>query len=60
MRRLLAVALLVGCVLGTREIGAVGTTAPRTTDIALGFTLIAAFVTGEFLRVDGGFVVGKY
>jgi trehalose-6-phosphate synthase/Kef-type K+ transport system membrane component KefB len=49
MRRLLAVGLLVGSVLWTREIGAV-TTDPRTTDIALGFTLIVAFVTGEFLR----------
>src|SRR5215510_9844654 len=33
-----------------REIGAVGATEARTTDIALGFTLIAAFVTGEVLR----------
>src|SRR5262245_43154118 len=50
MTRLLAVVLLVGAVLWTREIGAVGTADPRTTDIALGFTLIMAFVTGEFLR----------
>jgi trehalose 6-phosphate synthase len=33
-----------------REIGAVSGTEPRTTDIALGFTLIMAFVTGEVLR----------
>jgi trehalose-6-phosphate synthase/Kef-type K+ transport system membrane component KefB len=36
--------------LWTREIGFIGTTDPRTTDIALGFTLIVAFVTGEVLR----------
>src|SRR5262245_64442339 len=50
MKRLLAVGLLVASVLWTREIGAVGPTDPRTIDIALGFTLIVAFVTGEFLR----------
>ena len=50
MRRWVAVGLLVASVLWTREIGAVGATEARTTDIALGFTLIAAFVTGEVLR----------
>src|SRR5215475_4583630 len=50
MSRLIAVGLMIAAVLWTREIGAGGATDPRTTDIALGFTLIAAFVTGEVLR----------
>ena len=50
MRRVVAVGLLVAAVLATRQIGAVGGADPRTTDIALGFTLIMAFVTGEVLR----------
>src|SRR5215475_4274905 len=50
MSRLIAVGLVIAAVLWTRAIGAGGTTDPRTTDIALGFTLIVAFVTGEVLR----------
>ena len=49
MTRLLAVALVVAVVVGVRLIGA-SATEPPTTALALGFTLILALVTGEFLR----------
>ena len=50
MRRLLAIALVVAAVVGVRLIGASGAIEPPTTALALGFTLILALVTGEFLR----------
>jgi trehalose 6-phosphate synthase len=50
MTRLLAIALVIAAVLGVRLIGASGTIEPPTTALALGFTLILALVTGEFLR----------
>jgi trehalose 6-phosphate synthase len=50
MTRLFAIALIVAAVLGVRLIGASGTIEPPTTALALGFTLILALVTGEFLR----------
>ena len=51
MRPLLAVVLVVTAVLSARQIGAgAGGGEPRTIGIALGVTLILAFVTGELLR----------
>jgi trehalose-6-phosphate synthase/Kef-type K+ transport system membrane component KefB len=50
MRRLLAIALVLAAVAGVRQIGASGAIEPPTTALALGFTLILALVTGEFLR----------
>jgi trehalose 6-phosphate synthase len=50
MTRLLAIALVVAAVVGVRLIGASGAIEPPTTALALGFTLILALVTGEFLR----------
>jgi trehalose 6-phosphate synthase len=47
--RLLAVVLVVAAVAGVRLIGP-SATEPPTTALALGFTLILALVTGEFLR----------
>jgi trehalose 6-phosphate synthase len=49
MTRLLAVALVVAAVIGVRLIGP-SAVEPPTTALALGFTLILALVTGEFLR----------
>jgi trehalose 6-phosphate synthase len=48
--RLLAIALVVAAVVGVRLVGASGAIEPPTTALALGFTLILALVTGEFLR----------
>jgi trehalose 6-phosphate synthase len=48
--RLLAIALVIAAVVGVRLIGASGAIEPPTTALALGFTLILALVTGEFLR----------
>ena len=50
MTRLLAIALVVAAVVGVRLVGASGAIEPPTTALALGFTLILALVTGEFLR----------
>ncbi len=50
MRRLLAVVLVVGVVLWARQLGAAAAGGPRTTGMALGLTLILAFVTGDLLR----------
>ena len=49
MTRLLAVVLVVAAVVGVRLIGP-SAVEPPTTALALGFTLILALVTGEFLR----------
>ena len=49
MKRLIGAALVVLAVLWVRRIGA-GGGGPPTTALALGFTLIVAMVTGEFLR----------
>ena len=49
MKRLLGVALVVMAVLWVRRTDTAGTD-PPTTALALGFTLIAAMVTGELLR----------
>jgi trehalose 6-phosphate synthase len=50
MIRLLAVALVVASMLAIRAVGPVESGDARGTGVALGFTLIAALVTGEFLR----------
>ena len=50
MIRLAAVALVVVAMLVLRQIGAEGSDDARGTALALGFTLIAALVAGEFLR----------
>ena len=47
MKRLLAVGLVLGAVLWARRVGAAD---PRTTALALGFTLLVASVTGDLLR----------
>jgi trehalose 6-phosphate synthase len=47
--RLLAIVLVVAAVVGVRLIGP-SANEPPTTALALGFTLILALVTGEFLR----------
>ena len=47
MKRLLAVGLVLGAVLWARRVGAAD---PRTTALALGFTLLVASVTGDVLR----------
>jgi trehalose 6-phosphate synthase len=49
MRRIIALALIVATVQWVRRLGAPGAELP-TTALALGFTLIAAMVTGELLR----------
>ena len=50
MNRLLGVALVVTAMVAIRAIGAVEPGDAPGTALALGFTLIAALVTGEFLR----------
>ncbi len=50
MRRLSAVLLVILAVLWTRHIGAAVQAEPRTTVLALGFTLIVALVTGDVIR----------
>jgi hypothetical protein len=50
MRRFVAVALVIAAVLWTRRLGAALPSEPRTTALALGFTLIVALVTGNLLR----------
>ena len=70
MSRLPAVALIVAAVVGLRLIGGRGEGEPPTTALALGFTLVVALVTGEYLRrfrlprVTGyllfGILVGPY
>ena len=50
MRRAAAVALIITAVMWARQIGSVGTDAPHTTALALGFTLLVASVTGDVLR----------
>jgi trehalose-6-phosphate synthase/NhaP-type Na+/H+ or K+/H+ antiporter len=70
MRRVAAVALIVGAVLWTRHIGANISSDPRTTALALGFTLIVALVMGNLLgrfrlpRLSGyvlfGVLIGPY
>jgi trehalose 6-phosphate synthase len=50
MTRLAAIALVVAAVFGVRQIGPGGANEPPTTALALGFTLVVALVTGEFLR----------
>lgn len=70
MKRIAAVALVVGAVLWTRHIGANISSDPRTTALALGFTLIVALVMGNLLgrfrlpRLSGyvlfGVLIGPY
>ena len=50
MMRVVAVVLVVVAMIAVREMGPVGIDEPRGTALALGFTLIVALVTGEFLR----------
>jgi len=50
MRRLLAVLLVVAAVLWVQRIGPAEAAGPPSAALALGFTLMAALVTGEFLR----------
>jgi trehalose-6-phosphate synthase/Kef-type K+ transport system membrane component KefB len=70
MKRIAAVALVVGAVLWTRHIGTNISSEPRTTALALGFTLIVALVMGNLLgrfrlpRLSGyvlfGVLIGPY
>ena len=50
MRRIASVALVVAAVLWVRHIGPASATEPSSTALALGFTLVAAMVTGDLLR----------
>jgi trehalose 6-phosphate synthase len=50
MTRLIAVALVVAAMVLIRQIGPAAALEPRSTALALGFALIIALVTGEFLR----------
>ena len=50
MRRVLAVALAVAAMLWVRDLGGAGVLDSRGTALALGFTLLAAWVTGDLLR----------
>ena len=50
MIRLVAVALVIGAMIGIRQIGQAGPGDAPGTALALGFALIVALVTGEFLR----------
>ena len=50
VKRLAAVALVVSAVIWTRLLAPGGATEPAGTALALGFTLIAAMVTGDLLR----------
>jgi trehalose 6-phosphate synthase len=50
MTRLTAIALVVVAVFWVRRIGPGGANEPATTALALGFILVVALVTGEFLR----------
>ena len=50
MTRLTAIALVVAAVFWVRRIGPGGANEPPTTALALGFILVVALVTGEFLR----------
>ena len=70
MKRALAVALIVGAMIAVRGIGPVQGGEPRGIALALGFALVAALVTGAFLkrfrlpRLTGyllfGLLVGPY
>lgn len=50
MRRLTAVALVLAAMLLIQQLGSAAPLEPRSTALALGFTLVVALVTGEFLR----------
>jgi trehalose 6-phosphate synthase len=50
MTRVMAVALVVAAMIVVREVGPVAGSEERATALALGFALVAALVTGEFLR----------
>jgi trehalose 6-phosphate synthase len=50
MKRLFAVALVVAAMIAVRSMGPMRAGDARGTALALGFTLVAALVTGEFLR----------
>ena len=50
MTRVVAVALVVAAMIVVREIGPAPGSQERATALALGFALVAALVTGEFLR----------
>ena len=50
MRHLLAVVLVVAGILWARSVGPADPVDPRTAGLALGLTLILAYVTGELLR----------
>ena len=50
MIRLAAVALIVAAMVVIRQLGSAASEDARGTALALGFTLIVALVTGEFLR----------
>ena len=50
MKRIASVALVVVAVLWVRQINPASTTEPASTALALGFTLVAAMVTGDLLR----------
>jgi trehalose-6-phosphate synthase/Kef-type K+ transport system membrane component KefB len=50
MKRLLAIVLIVVAMVAIRQLGPSASAGPRSTALALGFALVAALVTGEFLR----------
>jgi trehalose-6-phosphate synthase/Kef-type K+ transport system membrane component KefB len=50
VKRLISVALVVAAVVWIRRLGAVSIVEPPSTALALGFTLVAAMVTGDLLR----------
>ncbi len=50
MKRLAGIVLIAAAMVIVREVGPAGDAETRATALALGFTLVAALVTGEFLR----------
>lgn len=50
MRRFVALLLAIVAVIWVRQIGAVATSASAGTALALGFTLLGAWVAGDVLR----------